>query len=138
MRKDLGLLLGHRRILFNSHEQLLQFLYKLLRNYPSLASADILSYLQAVGVDSNVAMSITGSSSMSALKNPRSGVSLFDRTPLRSPMGLDNFHQAAASYPSYSGSRDGEESSLNETQGGHSRSSSFAAVSDTSSHLGEV
>lgn len=51
-----GLLLAHHKVIFPSHEELLQTLHKLLRLSPSLVSADVYKYIQDCGVDVQVAM----------------------------------------------------------------------------------
>jgi hypothetical protein len=107
---------------FTSHDQLLQFLHKLLRISPSLASADILAYLEAVGVD------------VSAVRGKGSP---YPRTPglfAASPKGLTGIKQMesiAKEGPAKEGSGSqggGDDYSI--IAAGHSRSSSFAVSSD--------
>lgn len=110
-------------VLFSSHEQLLQLLHKLLRICPSLASADILTYLEAVGVDVSLAKpSFSGgmtssrvrpssASSSSPYHRPAGSNSLFSPP---SPMGLAGMKHSP---------RVEEDDST--AAGGHSRNSSF-------------
>jgi hypothetical protein len=51
------------KVRFPSHEVLLQLLHKLLRLIPSLATADVLSYLRTVGVDVDSLMAMRRSGS---------------------------------------------------------------------------